>query len=121
MRSIDSPCRRLSLNERVEAVRAEGMPARERDRIGPLAQADAAFIISVSAVVHRYQNARIPGADPASTNNYGDGKSLKVHDTALEETDSDTISDAKSVGDTPHFFCFRNKSSLRRSRRRDGV
>ncbi|EJK59776.1 hypothetical protein THAOC_19962 [Thalassiosira oceanica] len=42
----DRHCRRFvgRASHLPEAVRAEGMPARQRDRIGPLAEADAALI-----------------------------------------------------------------------------
>ncbi|EJK54133.1 hypothetical protein THAOC_26306, partial [Thalassiosira oceanica] len=66
-----------------EAVRAEGMSARERDRIRPLAQAYAAFIISVSAVVHRCQNTRM--RTPRSEGRHLHG-------------DSEAVQDAKRIG-----------------------
>ena len=44
------PCRRFGWTSLPEAVGAEGMPAGELDRTGPLAQADAALIIC--ACVH---------------------------------------------------------------------
>ena len=45
--SIDRPLSKIEFERSShlpEAVRAEGMPARELDRVGPLAQADAALI-----------------------------------------------------------------------------